>query len=130
VKRPDGKPLIDWSSVSISERGYAAHLATSLGFFSPREIVIRRAFEAHGLDPMDPYHWRELVYRLADASYGPLKSKKWDMIEVLNDLDAYPDAKSDLERAWLLKRDRDEKYGFMDDESLRKLIGRARRAAR
>jgi hypothetical protein len=56
-------PELDWK-----EPEYTDEQAVTLS--GPDAPLIRQAFEDFGLDPRNPYHWRELMGYFAQAHYG------------------------------------------------------------
>jgi hypothetical protein len=60
----------DWNNEA--QRATAAHQALSL---DDLDQPLKTAFEAFGLDPRNPFHWRKLVAYLADVHFGPKQTR-------------------------------------------------------
>jgi hypothetical protein len=69
---------IDWNDPA--QRALGAHEALRL--LDELDEPIRKAFDAFGYDPLNPFHWRKLIWHFAYAHFPvPRKkgaSKKWD----------------------------------------------------
>lgn len=120
-----------WSECPPDIRALEANRATTLGFFG-KDAPIRKAFNRFGLDPQNPWHWRELLYCMADAHDGENKVKgaKWTK-DRLHRLYArakgYPGV-NDSEKEKNLRRDYPKDYGFFSDPgTLRKHLRMARK---
>jgi hypothetical protein len=68
-------------------RAAAAHWALMLNDTWPDSPYVKKAFELFGLDPLDPFHWRELLGQFARAHFkkvgGAGAPKKWDATHLL-----------------------------------------------
>jgi hypothetical protein len=132
---------LDWDSCSPEVRARYANQATTLGSlkdsdetaldYSRNDAPIREAFYKFCLDPKDPWHWRLLLYYLADAHFGGRKPKrrKWspeDLSALLALSQNYPD-ETNTAIARHLKALR--KYRHMGISNLCKLLNKARKLA-
>jgi hypothetical protein len=76
---PDApQKTVDWSDRAL--RALYAHEALLLNFGELDE-PIRKAFDAFGYNPLDPFHWRKLIWHFAFAHFPPPKKgapRKWD----------------------------------------------------
>src|SRR5262249_28919101 len=64
---------IDWNDPA--QRALGAHEALLL---NPGELEepIRKAFDAFGYDPLNPFHWRKLIWHFANAHFPPPPKKR------------------------------------------------------
>lgn len=84
-RRPDLRRVLrdyrepDWSDERVRQRGANAALTLS---DSPGEAALRTAFKRFGLDPIDPWNWRDLLIHLARILFSPTGPRgagpKWD----------------------------------------------------
>jgi hypothetical protein len=63
---------IDWNDPA--QRALGAHEALLLNLGELDE-PIRKAFDAFGYDPLNPFHWRKLISHFANAHFPPLLRK-------------------------------------------------------
>jgi len=77
--RDFGQVRIDWNDPA--QRALRAHEALLLNLGELDE-PIRKAFDAFGYDPLNPFHWRKLIWHFASAHFPPPPKKgpptKWD----------------------------------------------------
>lgn len=105
----------DWNDVA--QRSLAAHYALSL---DDLDKPLKKAFQAFGLDPRNPFHWRKLLAYFCDVHFDPRQRRRgpqklWSdgrLCQLLQDFDQIkrqrtlvPGSKiSDLEVCKWLKR--------------------------
>jgi hypothetical protein len=58
---------IDWNDPA--QRALGAHEALLLNLGELDE-PIRKAFDAFGYDPLNPFHWRKLIWHFANAHFA------------------------------------------------------------
>jgi len=129
---------IDWNDPA--QRALGAHEALRL---NPDELdePIRKAFDAFGYDPLNPFHWRNLIWHFANAHF-PARSKKgpptkWDdsrWCQLLSDFgevkaSSRPNA-SDNEVCINVKKRFRQRYATVEAATLRKNLQYARDPSR
>jgi hypothetical protein len=121
---------IDWTKCPPELRALEADRATTLGpdiCDRPDDAVIRTAFTAWKLDPRNPWHWRVVLYYLADAHFP--RGPKWAPLEYYKlriRSDEYPG--TDMEKVRGLQKDHRDDYGSLGDErSLCRVLRKARK---
>jgi hypothetical protein len=132
---------IDWTACPPELRASEANRATTLGpavCDRPDDAVIRKALDAFGLDPANPWNWRLLLFYFADAHFGMCETdrKRWDWSESqLIDLRQRIQSEewaagaklNDSEAARRLRAKPEYGYQRITEGALRKKIGEARR---
>jgi len=129
----------DWDDVA--QRSLAAHYALGL---DDLDQPLKKAFQAFGLDPRNPFHWRKLLAYLADVHFGPRQPRRgrdtlWSddrLCQLLQDFDQIrrqrtlvPGSKiSDIEVCKWLKRHSTlgKTYAGLDAKTLLRNLQRAR----
>jgi hypothetical protein len=125
---------IDWNDPA--QRALGAHEALLLNLGELDE-PIRKAFDAFGYDPLNPFHWRKLIWHFANAHFPPPRkkgaSKKWNdarWCKLLSDFGAVkassrPKA-SDSEVCINIKKRFANRYSTEDRGTLRRNLQYAR----
>jgi hypothetical protein len=129
---------IDWNDPA--QRALGAHEALLLNLGELDE-PIRKAFDAFGYDPLNPFHWRKLIWHFANAHFPPPPKKgpatKWDDVRwcrLLSDFGAVkassrPNA-SDNEVCINVKKRFPQRYATVKAATLRKNLQYARDPSR
>jgi hypothetical protein len=128
---------IDWNDPA--QRALGAHEALLLNLGELDE-PIRKAFDAFGYDPLNPFHWRKLILHFANAHFPPPPKKgpptKWDDVrwrQLLSDFGevkaSRPNA-SDNEVCINVKKRFRQRYETVEAATLRKNLQYARDPSR
>jgi hypothetical protein len=129
---------IDWNDPA--QRAAGAHQALLLNLGEVDE-PLRKAFDAFGYDPLNPFHWRTLIWCFANAHFPtPRKggaSKKWDDVrwcKLLSDFGevkaSSPPEASDSEVCINIKKKFANRYPTEDPGTLRRNLQYARDPSR
>jgi hypothetical protein len=94
---------------------------------------LRRAFEAFGFDPNDPWSWRQLLIILADTHFrekGVGKPKEYDDLQLIDDYatmrEKHPDQSDTAIFGYMIKRGAcQNRYPCVNVEALKKRLDRA-----
>jgi hypothetical protein len=132
-------PQIDWNDPAQRALGTHEALLLNLGEL---DEPIRKAFDAFGYDPLNPFHWRKLIWHFANAHFSPPRKKgpptKWDdgrWCQLLSDFgevkasSSRPNA-SDNEVCINIKKRFPQRYATVKAATLRKNLQYARDPSR
>jgi hypothetical protein len=127
----------DWNDPA--QRALGAHEALLLNLGELDE-PIRKAFDAFGYDPLNPFHWRKLIWHFADAHFRPPRKggapKRWDDIRWCKLLSDFGEVKasrptaSDAEVCINIKKRFAHRYGKETAGTLRRNLQYARDPSR
>jgi hypothetical protein len=129
---------IDWNDPAQHARGAHEALRPDLDEF---EEPIRKAFDAFGYDPLDPFHWRKLLLAFAYAHFLPPRKggapKKWDDVRWCKLLSDFGEVKassrpnaSDTEVCINIKKAFAQRYARENAGTLRRNLQYARDPSR
>jgi hypothetical protein len=128
---------IDWNDPA--QRALGAHEALLLNLGELDE-PIRKAFDAFGYDPLNPFHWRKLIWHFAKAHFPPPPNKgpptKWDDVRWCQLLSDFGEVKasrpnaSDNEVCFNIKKRFAQRYAREKAGTLRRNLQYARDPSR
>jgi hypothetical protein len=129
---------VDWNNRAL--RAECAHEALLLNLGELDE-PIRKAFDAFGYDPLNPFHWRTLIWHFAYAHFPPPRKKgaptKWDDVRWCKLLSDFGEVKassrpnaSDNEVCINIKKRFAQRYATVKAATLRKNLQYARDPSR
>src|SRR5262249_7192613 len=116
-------PELDWNKEKRLRQA-VADLVTTLGP-THKDAVLRKAFDAYGLDPQDPRDWRRLLDELASVFFergrrAKCDERRWgqfkiDNLEVIKILKKKGERVTDAKIAAYLRRRRPYSERYKDD---------------
>ena len=127
-----------------NKRANLAHFALQIDDGEWWSSSTREAFDTFGLDPKNPFHWRNLLIYFADAHFRdrgePGRPRGWTdetLCQLLFDFAALKQAhqnKRDTEICLLLKNDKQKEFGGryneIDAKTIRRMLQDARKPDR